>query len=435
MDRRRQCDGIAADARAEVDDQATSEPAGFVTGDGLGGCLFDADRVNPHAHAVLEFRRRLLAGQRQTNGGRDGLWRGVLPQTGQLGGPTDRGFPISSSRCWPAGVERTQASASAGLVKPTGPGSRWAIALLASCRNGARLRIGNADSCENSDREFKLKQNGECTAPAVPPIVRQPLSLGQVPIPTRFFLAPLAGYTSLAYRLAVRECGGLGSGHDGPGQCAVVARKAPASVRAVRDVRKRPPAFDPALRERHFRDGASRALGGREGSDGRRHQHGLPGAEGGQNRAAARRSCARWIAQSTWSSAVVRAVSIPVTVKMRLGWDDESLTAPELARAFEQAGVCGVIVHGRTRQQGFKGTVSRAGIRAVVEAVERIPVVANGDIRTIADAAATFEETGCAADLDRPRGAGQSLSVSPARLLEPDGRSRARSRLSTNGSS
>jgi nifR3 family TIM-barrel protein len=96
-------------------------------------------------------------------------------------------------------------------------------------------------------------------------------------------------------------------------------------------------------------------------------------------------------------SAVVRAVSIPVTVKMRLGWDDDSLTAPALARAFEQAGVSGVIVHGRTRQQGFKGSVSRAGIRAVVEAVERIPVVANGDIRTIVDAAATFEETGCAA--------------------------------------
>jgi tRNA-dihydrouridine synthase len=96
-------------------------------------------------------------------------------------------------------------------------------------------------------------------------------------------------------------------------------------------------------------------------------------------------------------SAVVRAVSIPVTVKMRLGWDDESLTAPALARAFEEAGVAAVIVHGRTREQGFRGSVSRAGIRAVVEAVDRIPVVANGDIRTLADAAATFEETGCAA--------------------------------------
>ena len=96
-------------------------------------------------------------------------------------------------------------------------------------------------------------------------------------------------------------------------------------------------------------------------------------------------------------AAVVKAVSVPVTVKMRLGWDDESLTAPELARAFEQVGVAAVIVHGRTRQQGFTGNVNRSGIRAVVEAVERIPIVANGDIRTIADAATTFEETGCAA--------------------------------------
>ena len=96
-------------------------------------------------------------------------------------------------------------------------------------------------------------------------------------------------------------------------------------------------------------------------------------------------------------AAVVEAVDVPVTVKMRLGWDDESLTAPALARAFEQVGVAGVIVHGRTREQGFKGRVNREGIRAVVEAVERIPVVGNGDIRTIADAAAMFRETGCAA--------------------------------------
>jgi tRNA-dihydrouridine synthase len=59
--------------------------------------------------------------------------------------------------------------------------------------------------------------------------------------------------------------------------------------------------------------------------------------------------------------------------------------------------VAAVIVHGRTREQGFRGTVNRDGIRAVVEAVESIPVVANGDIRTLSDAAATFAETGCAA--------------------------------------
>jgi tRNA-dihydrouridine synthase B len=94
---------------------------------------------------------------------------------------------------------------------------------------------------------------------------------------------------------------------------------------------------------------------------------------------------------------VVQSVQIPVTVKMRLGWDDETLSAPSLARAFEQAGVAAVIIHGRTREQGFSGKVNRAGIRAVVEAVDRMPVVANGDIRTLAEAASMFEETGCAA--------------------------------------
>jgi nifR3 family TIM-barrel protein len=94
---------------------------------------------------------------------------------------------------------------------------------------------------------------------------------------------------------------------------------------------------------------------------------------------------------------VVNAVDVPVTVKMRLGWDDATLTAPALARRFEQVGVAAVIIHGRTREQGFKGSVNRAGIRAVVEAVERMPVVGNGDVCTLADAAATFRETGCAA--------------------------------------
>ena len=93
---------------------------------------------------------------------------------------------------------------------------------------------------------------------------------------------------------------------------------------------------------------------------------------------------------------VVEAVSIPVTVKMRLGWDSTQITAPKFAREFEQAGVAAVAIHGRTREQGFSGQVDRDGIRRVVEAVERIPVIGNGDIRTIADAARMLSETGCA---------------------------------------
>jgi nifR3 family TIM-barrel protein len=92
---------------------------------------------------------------------------------------------------------------------------------------------------------------------------------------------------------------------------------------------------------------------------------------------------------------VVESVRIPVTVKMRLGWDSTQLTAPSFAREFEKAGVAAVAIHGRTRAQGFGGVVDLDGIRRVVEAVERIPVIGNGDVRSVDDAARMLATTGC----------------------------------------
>src|SRR5947208_12956064 len=93
---------------------------------------------------------------------------------------------------------------------------------------------------------------------------------------------------------------------------------------------------------------------------------------------------------------MVDAVKMPVTAKMRLGWDDRNITAPDLARALEDVGVAAIFVHGRTREQGFSGTVNLAGIRAVARAVTNIPVIGNGDVTTPEAAQKMIVETGCA---------------------------------------
>ena len=93
--------------------------------------------------------------------------------------------------------------------------------------------------------------------------------------------------------------------------------------------------------------------------------------------------------------AVVQAVQIPVTAKMRLGWDHEHINAHVIAPRLEEMGVAAVAVHGRTKEQGYMGAVNLEGIRAVVESVKRIPVIGNGDVHSHLDARKMIQEIGC----------------------------------------
>ncbi len=93
-------------------------------------------------------------------------------------------------------------------------------------------------------------------------------------------------------------------------------------------------------------------------------------------------------------SAVVKSVSVPVTVKIRSGWDESSINAVEVAKSIESAGASAIAIHARTRSQGYSGTADWSIIKKVKEAVN-IPVIGNGDIKSCFDAKRMLEETGC----------------------------------------
>jgi len=93
---------------------------------------------------------------------------------------------------------------------------------------------------------------------------------------------------------------------------------------------------------------------------------------------------------------IVNAVRIPVTAKMRLGWSECDLTAPRLARQLEEVGIQLITIHGRTTAQRFKGVADLDGIAEVVAAVQRVPVIGNGDVDCADAAVRMIEHTRCA---------------------------------------
>lgn len=227
------------------------------------------------------------------------------------------------------------------------------------------------------------------------PLEESALRIGSRVLPSRYILAPLAGYTHLAFRRVLRELGGLGLATTDLVHATQLLEEHPKSMElVVTDDDDRPLSVqifgsDPEVLAR-----AARWLEDR-GYEGVDLNMGCPMAKVNGQGGGARLAC-QFDAACGLVERVIASVRIPVTVKMRLGWDRDCLTAPALAAEFERLGVAAVTIHGRTRQQGFSGTVDLDGIREVVRAVKSTPVIGNGDVRSVDDAACMRRVTGCA---------------------------------------
>ena len=239
------------------------------------------------------------------------------------------------------------------------------------------------------------------------PLFHGPLKYGPLSLESRYLLSPLAGFTTLPFRRIVRRIGGVGlATTDLVNSRALLSRNERTMQMVETHPEDRPFAVQIFGSEPKIMADAAQLLV-ELGVDSIDINMGCP-----VNRIAGAGAGAGMMCNIDGTlklvQTVVESVSIPISVKMRLGWDSESLTAPFFARQFEQVGVAAVAIHGRTREQGFSGSVSLPGIKAVVDAVERIPIIGNGDIRNVTDAARMLQETGC-----------HGISVGRAALANP----------------
>jgi tRNA-dihydrouridine synthase B len=222
------------------------------------------------------------------------------------------------------------------------------------------------------------------------PALSAPLAIGDRSFRNRIVLAPMSGVTDLPFRdLAWRFGAGLVvTEMVASRELALNARE---SWSRIRNCGIRPHMVQLAGREAHWMAKAAKIAEG-EGADIIDINMGCPAKKviGGYSGSALMRDPDHALGLI---EATVKAVKVPVTVKMRLGWDHDSLNAPHIAARAEAAGAAMITVHGRTRMQFYEGKADWDAIRAVRD-VLTIPLVANGDVDTADDAVEILRRSG-----------------------------------------
>ena len=218
-----------------------------------------------------------------------------------------------------------------------------------------------------------------------------PIRIGPIDIPEPVMLAPMSAVTDMPFRRAVKRCGAglvisemiasqamiretrdaLLRATHGPDERPISVQLAGCEPKEMAEAAKLAEAGGAAIIDINFGCPAKKVVNGYAGSALMRDE----------------------LKAARILEATVGAVSVPVTLKMRLGWDDKNRNAPSLARVAEECGIRMISVHGRTRCQFFEGKANWAAVRPVKDAVS-VPVMVNGDINNLDDARRALEESG-----------------------------------------
>ncbi len=234
-------------------------------------------------------------------------------------------------------------------------------------------------------------------------IMRSVLKIGNVQLETNLLLAPIAGYCDLAFRLVVRSV----PGHAGHGSVGLACTDLLCPQAVLSENQKSLwlaatcPEDQPLCMQIYGADGKIMAEAAQwaetHGATTIDINMGCPVDKVTKKNGGSTLLCdpANTV---KLAMRIVDAVSIPVTAKIRLGWDDARIITDTLPPALADVGIAAITVHGRTTEQKFRGTVQLEGIARTVEAVRHrhdIPVIGNGDVKTPQDAKRMIDVTGC----------------------------------------